>query len=137
MARDDVTLREYIDRRLEDLARYHDTTVKAIQDEIDRRLAVMTHDIEAQFAALAKQTTAAAATLDARLERMNEFRDAMRDQAGRMVTSSRFEDLAARVDTVEKALDQQRGRMTVYAALSGVILILIAIATLIVNHVRL
>ena len=132
-----VPLRDYIDARLADLERYHDTTVKAIQDELDRRLAVMTHDVEGRFTAVASQTVTAEATLDARLERMNEFRDAMKDQAARKVDTSEFKALAERVDKAEKALDQQRGRMSVYAALGSLILVGIAILTLAVNHIRL
>lgn len=123
-----VSLRSYTDQRLTDLARYHDATVTGLQDELDRRLAVMTDAIDQRFGAIATQTSASAAALDSRLERMNEFRDADTDL---------FKALAERVDNVERALDRQRGRMTVYASLSGVVLVAIGIATLIINHVRL
>jgi hypothetical protein len=132
-----VPLRDYVDARLADLARYHDTTLRAIQDEIDRRLAVMTHDIEARFGSLTAAADAAASAVDARLERANEFRDAMRDQAAHKTDTGEFRALADRVDKVEQAMDRQRGRMAVYAALSGLILVGIAILTLAVNHIRL
>lgn len=132
-----VSLRSYTDQRITDLTRYHDATVTALQEEIDRRLSVMTEAVDQRFAVMGEQTAGAATALDARLERMNEFRDAMKDQAARMVDTDLFKALADRVDNVERALDRQRGRMTVYASLSGVVLVLIAIATLIINHVRL
>jgi hypothetical protein len=132
-----VSLRDYTDRRFEDLSRYHDSTVKAVQDELDRRLQVMTESVNTQFTTLSTQTEADARELDLRLDRMNEFRDAMKDQAAAKVDTKLFEALSDRVVNLERAFERQRGRMTVYAGLSGVLAVGLTILTLAVNHIRL
>jgi hypothetical protein len=132
-----ISLRDYTDRRFEDLNRYHDSTVKSVQDELDRRLQVMTDSVNTQFSTLSSQTESDSRELDLRLDRMSVFWDAMKDQAAAKVDMKLFEALNDRVSNLEKAFERQRGRMTVYAGLSGVLAVGLTILTLAVNHIRL
>jgi len=114
-----MRMQRYIDRCIADLTRYHVAGGAAMQQEIDGRFGSMSHVVEGRFTSL------------------DLFRDAMRDTIAGKTDSGEFAALSARVDRVEKLLDQQRGRMTVYAALGGLVLVLIALLTLAVNHIQL
>ena len=138
--RDTVPLRDYVDRGLADLARYHDATVAAIQDEIDRRIGEVQRETESRFREQATALAASSAALDRRLESMNEFREQVRDTTARKVNEDLFrqvtEALAARIDLTEATLERQRGRMSAYATISAVLITVVTVLTLILNQVR-
>lgn len=98
----EVALREYLDRRMDDL-----------QTQIDRRLK----DLETRFADKFEQYSDAVdkaeTSIDRRLNSMNEFRDALRDQAGRMATRVELEKLDEAVNIIqrERATKEELGRM--------------------------
>jgi hypothetical protein len=97
-----VTLRDYVDRGLGDLARYHDAGITGLQGEIDRRLGEIQRETGYR---LSENATA---------------RDA----------------LLARVERAEAALERQRGRAAAYAAVSVIAVTIVAVLTLVLNHVR-
>ena len=107
-------LAAYIDRALDDLRHYHDTTVTMIQDEIDRRISEIIRE------------------RDARLKEVTARTDTLAHQA-----AAKDELLLDRIDRVEKVLERQRGRQVVYAGLLGAGVAVITIATLLANHIRL
>ena len=101
------------------LVTYIDTRVQLLQEEIDRRM-------NDQNRAIDKAQT----EMNRRLEGMNEFRDAMRDQAGQMMTKDAFtvsvgaekdradivhRTLADRIDKIEDTLTAQAGAVTALA----------------------
>lgn len=78
---DDVKLKEHLEKLLVEQARY----------------------FEAKFAAIDEATHTAYISMNARLNGMNEFRDALKDQASQMITRNEF-NLALgqiRLDLVE------------------------------------
>lgn len=77
MRGDKVPLRDYTDRALADLARYHDATTGAIQAEIDRRLG----EVQRETTFRLNAADAANATLLTRVERAEA---ALERQRGRM-----------------------------------------------------
>jgi hypothetical protein len=66
MSKDDISLKEYFDKRFDDLKDY----------------------MELKFANIEKSTLLAQDALDVRLESMNEFRTTMKDEASHFITRS-------------------------------------------------
>jgi len=60
----------------------------SLRDHIDTRLAAMHEYNEARLMAMEKATDTATTQLNNRLEGMNEFRSALKDQTAQMVTRS-------------------------------------------------
>lgn len=135
-----VTLRDYVDRGLADLARYHDKTLGDVQAEIDRRFGEVQRETEGRFREQATATRAATAALDKRLDSMNEFRNAIRDVTDRKVDADLYraatDAILARLDRAESALDRQRGRMGAYVAVSAFLVTAVTVLTLVLNHIR-
>ena len=87
----DVALKEYFDRRLEDLER-------RIQD---------------RFMQGDSAVTKAERTMNERLNSMNEFRDALRDQANRMATRMELDKLEEDVQELRRVKANLDGRLVV------------------------
>jgi len=90
----EIPLRDYIERRLEDL---------------DRRYEQRFSD---GLAAIQKAEDA----INARLAGMNEFRDALKDQSGKMATRLELETLANTVAELRRAKAHLDGRLVMLAA---------------------
>jgi hypothetical protein len=90
----DVALRDYLERRLEDL---------------DRRLSD-------RFLLSDSAVAKAERTMNERLNSMNEFRDALKDQANRMATRVELERLETIVSDLQQAKANLEGRLVVFSA---------------------
>ena len=112
--RNAVTLREYIDRGLGDLAKYHDATVNGIQAEIDRRLGEIQRETNTRLDGQAKEATA--------------LKDRAGDAADRIVD---------RLDKLEQVIDRQRGRQAAYASLATLAGVILTLLILLAAHVSL
>jgi septal ring factor EnvC (AmiA/AmiB activator) len=138
--RETVPLRDYIDRGLAELARYHDATVSGIQAEIDRRLGEVQRETEGRLREQATAREQVAASLERRLDGMNEFREQVRDTTARKIDADLFRqtvgELMGRLERAEAALERQRGRMSAYVAGTSFLMLAIAILTLVINHYR-
>jgi hypothetical protein len=66
-----VTMRDYVDRLLEDITRHYDVRLEAVSDATARALAAN----------------------EKRLDSMNEFRETLRDQANRLATRQEVEQI--------------------------------------------
>jgi hypothetical protein len=135
-----VTLRDYIDRGLGDLARYHDAGITGLQTELDRRLGEVQRETEGRFREQAAAVLAATSALDKRLDAMNEFRESVRDITGRKIDADLFRQttdaLLSRLERAEAALERQRGRMGAYAAVSVFLVTAVTVLTLVLNQIR-
>jgi hypothetical protein len=100
----DVALKEYFERRLEDL---------------DRRI---TDRFDLNESAVAK----AERTMNERLNSMNEFRDALKDQASRMVTRIEHDKLDAEIRHLQQAQSNLEGRRVVLTTVVSVVVSLIS-----------
>jgi uncharacterized protein YukE len=129
-----VTLRDYVDARLTDLARYHDVTVADIQAEMDRRLANSQRESDQRFAEAQEGIKATATALEHRFEGLNQWRQQSADRENAFATKDLLGALAARLDAIEALLDKQRGRQAVYAAAVGLIVAAVAVITLLLGH---
>ncbi len=90
-----------------------------LREVVDFKLAALDRLIHARAAAIERATLLAAATLDKRLEGMNEFRDALKDQTALFVTKV---DVASRFGALEQrlqSLEMSRAYLLGAAALGG------------------
>lgn len=77
----------------------------SLRDHIQALLDAQRAYYESRLAALEKATEVATDTLNTRLAGMNEFRDTLKDQAGRFVTR---DELGVRLDRVQAELNELR-----------------------------
>jgi len=109
----DIALKEYFDRRLTDLDRLFQQRL----DDLDRRLTDRFHLNDAAVNEARK-------VISERLASMNEFRDALRDQANRMATRLELEAVDKDVQQLQLAKSNLDGRLVM---VSGVISAAVAI----------
>jgi hypothetical protein len=107
----DVALKEYFDRRLEDL---------------DRRLGD-------RFVQSESAVAKAERTMNDRLNSMNEFRDALKDQASRMATRSELDKVDHAVQELQRAKANLDGRLLV---LSGGVSVVVSVILWGLSHLR-
>jgi len=98
----DVPLREHLEVQIRWLDRYFDDKTRAMNLAVDK----------------------AAATIDTRLQGMNEFRDTLRDQAGRLATKEEVNkeiyNIDERIKRLEISSAQGQGRATITGVLWAV-----------------
>jgi len=87
--RDGVTLKEYMDTRF-----------KAMQEEINTKIR-----------SIEKATTLAAHTLEKRLEHMNEFRDALKNQAHQFVTRAELQNMRELIEADIRMLREAKAAL--------------------------
>jgi hypothetical protein len=113
MVLNDVTLREHLESQLKWLDKYFTDQIKAIDSN----------------------TAKAAATIDKRLESMNEFRDALKDQASRLMTrveaNAQIESLEQRMKSLELNRASGEGKMLM---ISGFVAFVASILVAVVTH---
>ena len=125
-----MTLRRYADARFTALERALETGTRLLQEEIDRREAASRREIDQRITDMNRAIDLSRNEMNRRLETMNEFRDAMRDQAARMLTKDAFElaiggeknradeihrAMEARLDKLEGKSDTQAGAVAAVA----------------------
>jgi len=122
--------REFVERLVNDLRDRHVAELTAIQAEIDRRVAAERHEAELRFT-----------SLDQRFGQLDSAVDRLAGQIAELIPRDDAEtvtgQLEKRIGLAEAAIQRQRGRTAAYASAMSVLLVLIALLTLILNHVRL
>lgn len=117
-----VTMKEYVD-----------SCVTSLQEEMNRRVEAQYRESEQRFSAMNRATEVAKTELSARLDGMNEFRDALRDQTARSVSrelmDSVVKSLEDRIRTLEANASNLAGR---FMMIGSIVSILVA-AGIIVN----
>ena len=105
----------------------------SLRDHIDTRLAAMHEYNEARLMAMEKATDTATTQLNNRLEGMNEFRSALKDQTAQMVTRSELVIQLERIDVVlndlKKYRDQSAGAASQQSVIIAYILAVIGLVT--------
>jgi hypothetical protein len=110
----EVSIKDYVDARLQDLRLMHERDLKNQQDEIDRRIEAAGREMNYRFG-----------QADERMDRMD-------------VTHRARQDLVeSQVDDIQGQLNRQRGRMAAYATVTGILLLLLTVFGLVLDHVRL
>jgi hypothetical protein len=119
-----VSMRDYLEGKVEDLRREFLAGVVDLRREIQS-------EVNHQKEAVAK----AERTMNERLAGMNEFRDTLRDQAGRFITSDRLEEiklaLEKRLTYLELQMSNWQGRLVVLGAVWSVVIIVV---TALINY---
>jgi hypothetical protein len=112
---------------------YVDSCVTSLQEEMNRRVEAQYRESEQRFSAMNRATEVAKTELSARLDGMNEFRDALRDQTARSVSrelmDSVVKSLEDRIRTLEANASNLAGR---FMMIGSIVSILVA-AGIIVN----
>ena len=105
----------------------------------DKRDAVTLRDyFEARIVALEKATSLAAATMDKRLDGMNEFRDTLKDQASRFITRDELRIQMHATNETLKSLQSYRDQMEGKASAKSVyVAMALSIIGLIIGLARL
>ena len=93
-----VSLRDYVDMRINDLQKQLELHIAAIQQQLDRRIVDANHATD-----LARQQ------MDKRLEGMNEFRQQLSEQANRLITR---EEVQAKQDAYIPAINETQRRLS-------------------------
>lgn len=93
-----VSLRDYVDMRINDLQTQLELHIAAIQQQLDRRIVDANHATD-----LARQQ------MDKRLEGMNEFRQQLSEQANRLITR---EEVQAKQDAYIPAINENQRRLS-------------------------
>jgi Arc/MetJ-type ribon-helix-helix transcriptional regulator len=111
MAADDaeIGVKEYFDRRLDDLVKYMDRRFQSSDEAVQK----------------------AERTMNERLNSMNEFRDALRDQASRMATRVEMDKIDDNVQELRRAKANLDGRLLV---MSGGVSIVVSVALWFLSH---
>ena len=99
---------------LEELWEAYSHTVVGLKDYVDMRFAEAEKARRDSLAALDAMRSETARVMDKRLDAMNEFRGALRDQADQMMPRTEYtlkhEQLDAKIDALEKFRDQLEGK---------------------------
>jgi len=111
----DVALKEYLEKRIEELDKRVSLQIDNLNSNIDQHFS--TNDI-----ALSK----AEQTMNARLDSMNEFRDALKDQAGRMATRVELSVIELQVQELRRDKANLDGRLAMIAVIISIIVSLAA-----------
>jgi len=108
-----------------------------LHDHFKSRLDDLEKLVDVKFAAIDKSTSLAREALDARLEGMNQIREALRDQSGRMATKD-YVDLVTRRQQVDiEELKESRWRLAGAASQKSVnIAMILAIVGLAISILR-
>ena len=84
---------------------------------------------EQKIASLEKAVTVASTAMERRLEGMNEFRDSLKDQAGRFVTKDEIKSLSEEIKILRDWKNNVQGRtsIAVFLAIAALIVSIIMI----------
>lgn len=88
----------------------------SLRDYVDRRLADMDQHYNALFRLNETSVSKAERTMNERLNSMNEFRDALKDQANRMATRTEVEKVDQAVQDLQRAKANLDGRLVAFSA---------------------
>ena len=91
----------------------------ALRDYFERLLGEADRRYEQRFAASEQAVSKAERSMANRLDGMNEFRDALKDQASRMATREELSRLDQSVQILQQAKSNLDGRLVVLASIPG------------------
>jgi len=102
-----------------------------IRDYVDSQIKWLDTIFRMQIETITKNTALASLQIDKRLESMNEFRDTLRDQAGRLATRSELETsnqaLNERIKLLELSKANTDGKTLVICTLISFVMSLIVV----------
>ena len=102
-----------------------------IRDYVDTQIKWLDTIFRMQIETITKNTALASSQIDRRLESMNEFRDTLRDQAGRLATRSEMETsnqaLNERIKSLELSKANTDGKTLVICTLISFVMSLIVV----------
>lgn len=100
----------------------------ALRDYFERCLSELDRRMSERFTLMDTAVSKAEETINDRLNSMNEFRDALRDQAGRMATRLEMERIDQAVRDLQRAKSNLDGRLLVMSGAISVIVSVLLVA---------
>lgn len=105
-------------------------------DTLSEHFSQLMHDfdrrIELRFSLSDTAVAKAERTINDRLNAMNEFRDALKDQANRMATRVELDQIASQVEELRRNRSNFDGRLAVIAV---VISLAVSVGMMVLSHV--
>ncbi len=96
------------------------STDVALKEYLDRRVDDLTVSVKDRFTLNDSAIAKAERTMNERLNSMNEFRDALKDQAGRMATRIEVEKVDQVVQELQRAKANLDGRIVIFSIVVSV-----------------
>lgn len=107
----------------------------SLREHVDAQIRWVDRYFEARILGLAELITKAESELNRRLEGMNEFRDALKDQAGRLATKTeldlRMGQLEKRIYDVEISRAVNTGKIAMISALASIV---VSVVVALISH---
>ena len=94
----------------------------SLRDYIERRITDLEQQITLRFTLNDEAISKAERTMNDRLNGMNEFRDALKDQAGRMATRIELEALLDQVHDLRRTHANWEGRAAIMAIVASTLI---------------
>jgi len=104
----------------------------ALRDHLEALIREADRRYEQRFAASEQAVLKAEHTMNERLNSMNEFREALKDQSGKMATRSELERVEEMVQELRRAKANLDGRLVV---LSGAVSVAVSVVLWVVSRV--
>lgn len=106
-----ISLTKYIDQRICDLKAYHDKDIKALSDYRMEATQSLREFLIHQLQNIKEQTNDRSVSMEKRLEGMNEIRNAMKDQASRLLDRKEFESYKEAADKDIRMLRESKAEL--------------------------
>lgn len=97
----------------------------ALRDYLERLIGDLDRRIDDRFLAADRAVTKAEVTMSARLNAMNEFREALKDQTNRMATRDELRKLDEVVQVLQQAKANTEGRLFILAGVFSAVVSLV------------
>lgn len=97
-----------------------------LKDYLEHKLAAIDRYYDAQLRSIAERTNEAKEQIEKRLEGMNEFRDTLRDQAGRLATKEQVDVQVTSLDERIKLLELRDAKVAGMAAIVSLVVSVVA-----------
>ncbi len=112
--------------------RSSDWTIDTLAEHLTRVINDLDHRYAQRFEFSDIAVSKAERTMNDRLNAMNEFRDALKDQANRMATRVELDLIAAQVEELRRNKSNLDGRLAVIAV---VISLAVSVGMMVLSHV--
>jgi cysteinyl-tRNA synthetase len=123
--------RRAVDRRMANSS----WTIDTLKEHLESRVDALTDHVAAKLDYSEKAVDKAEQQMNARLAAMNEFRDQLKDQAARLATNDRLEEIKeaadGRLKSIEAQISNWQGRLLVLGGIWSIVIITI---TALINY---
>jgi len=113
-------LEKSINSKIDALEKSINSKIDALEKSFNNKHNTLEGSTDLKYNNIEKNTTLAAKSIDRRLEGMNEFRDALKDQTAKFLTKDEFNTLHNRVEEDIKVLRENKAMLEGKASMTSV-----------------